>query len=113
MGYAFRRLEGGTNLLPKGDFDARHHRPGSSRVLDLIEAGRSVTDVVRDLGISGQAICTWLRQDRIDRGLVPGLNNADKEELAAANGASPHLEMELRATGRRSSWSERRCVMRG
>jgi transposase-like protein len=42
------------------------------KVLDLIEAGRSVIDVARDLGISGQAIYTWRRQDRIDRGLVPG-----------------------------------------
>jgi transposase-like protein len=48
------------------------------KVLDLIEAGRSVTDVARDLG---QAIYTWRRQDRIHRGLVPGLNSAEKEEL--------------------------------
>ncbi len=70
------------------------------KVLDLIEAGRSVTDVARDLGISGQAIYTWRRQDRIDRGLVPGLNSAEKEELAAAKRRVAQLEMELRATRR-------------
>jgi transposase-like protein len=60
------------------------------KVLDLIEAGRSVIDVARDLGISGQAIYTWRRQDRIDRGLVPGLNSAEKEELAGSRPRTPH-----------------------
>ena len=38
------------------------------KVLDLVEAGRKVADVARDLGISEQTIYTWRRQDRIDRG---------------------------------------------
>ena len=46
------------------------------KVLDLIEAGRKVADVARDLGISDQTIYTWRRQDRIDRGLEPGLTRA-------------------------------------
>jgi transposase-like protein len=70
------------------------------KVLDLIEAGRSLTDVARDLGISGQAIYTWRRQDRINRGLLPGLNSAGKEELAVARQRIAQLEMELRATHR-------------
>ena len=41
------------------------------KVLDLVEAGRSVADVARDLEISDQSIYTWRRQDRIDRGLQP------------------------------------------
>jgi transposase-like protein len=40
------------------------------KVVDLVEAGRSVADVARDLGISEQSIYTWRRQARIDRGLV-------------------------------------------
>lgn len=31
------------------------------KVLDLIEAGRKVADVARDVGISGQTICSWRR----------------------------------------------------
>jgi transposase-like protein len=31
------------------------------KVLDLIEAGRSVAEVAHDLGISGQSIYTWRR----------------------------------------------------
>ena len=42
------------------------------KVLDLVEAGRPVADVARDLGISAESIYTWRRQDRIDKGLQPG-----------------------------------------
>src|SRR5215217_8053521 len=54
------------------------------KVLDLVEAGRSVADVARDLEISDQSIYTWRRQDRIDRGLVPGLSSGERAELAKA-----------------------------
>jgi transposase-like protein len=65
------------------------------KVLDLVEAGRSVTDVARDLGISAESIYTWRRQDRIDRGLDPGLRSAEKAELTAAKRRIAELEAEL------------------
>jgi len=58
------------------------------RVIDLVESGRSVAEVARDLGISEQSISVWRRQDRIDKGLVPGLTSAEKAELTAAKSAS-------------------------
>jgi transposase len=51
----------------------------------------------RDLGISDQSVYTWRRQDRIDRGVVPGLSSAEKGELAAAKRRIAELETELRA----------------
>jgi transposase len=72
------------------------------RVLDLVEAGRPVVDVARDLGISAQSIYTWRRQDRIDKGLVPGLSSAEKSELTAAKRRIAELEAEL-AIHRRAS----------
>jgi transposase-like protein len=54
------------------------------RVLDLVATGRRVADVARDLGISEQSIYTWRRQDRIHRGLEPGLTSGEKAELVAA-----------------------------
>ncbi len=45
------------------------------KVLDLVVGGRSVADVARDLGISTESIYTWRRQDRVDRGLAPGLTS--------------------------------------
>ncbi|KOX09742.1 transposase, partial [Nocardiopsis sp. NRRL B-16309] len=55
------------------------------KVLDLVESGRSVADVARDLGISTETVYAWRRQDRIDQGLAPGLTSTEKSELAAAN----------------------------
>jgi transposase-like protein len=71
-------------------------------VLDLVEAGRPVVDVARDLGISAESIYTWRRQDRIDKGLQPGLSSAEKSELAAAKRRIAELEAEL-AIHRRAS----------
>ncbi|MGH3750931.1 MAG: transposase [Micromonosporaceae bacterium] len=70
------------------------------KVLDLVEAGRKVADVARDLGISDQSIYVWRRQDRIDRGLEPGLTSGEKAELAAAKHRIAELETELAATRR-------------
>ncbi len=55
------------------------------RVLELLAAGRRVTDLARNIGVSGQTIYTWRRQEAIDRGLVPGLTSAGRAELTAAN----------------------------
>jgi transposase len=75
----------------------RHGYPPEFRrkVLDLVESGRTVTDVARDLGISAESIYNWRRQDRIDQGLVPGLNSAEKAELTAAKRRIAELEAEL------------------
>jgi transposase len=70
------------------------------KVLDLIEAGRSIADVAHDLEISEQTIYTWRRQDRIDRGLVPGLTSAEKAELMAAKKRIADLEAELAVSRR-------------
>lgn len=70
------------------------------QVLDLVEAGRSVADVARDLGISAQSICVWRRQDSIDKGLVPGLTSTEKAELAAAKKRIAELEAELAVSRR-------------
>lgn len=72
------------------------------KVLDLVAAGRPVVDVARDLGISAQSIYTWRRQDRIDKGLEPGLSSAEKAELTAAKRRIAELETEL-AIQRRAS----------
>ncbi|MEV4531482.1 transposase [Streptosporangium sp. NPDC049304] len=80
----------------------RHGYPSQFRrkVLDLVEAGRTVTDVARDLDISSQTIYSWRRQDRIDRSLEPGLTSREKAELVAAKQRIAELETELRATRR-------------
>jgi transposase len=72
------------------------------RVVDLLTTGRKVADVARDLGVSEQAIYGWRRQERIDRGLEPGLSTLEGAELAAAKRRIRELEAEL-AVHRRAS----------
>jgi transposase-like protein len=60
------------SILEEGGMGRRGYPPEFRRkVVDLVEAGRSVADVARDLGISEQSIYTWRRQDRIDRAWYP------------------------------------------
>jgi transposase len=70
------------------------------KVLDLVEAGRPIAEVAAALGISGQSIYSWRCQDRIDRGLEPGLTSGERVELAAAKRRIAELETELGATRR-------------
>jgi transposase len=79
------------------------------KVLDLLDAGRSVVDVARDLGISTESIYTWRRQDRIDRGLVPGLASVEKAELFAARKRIAELEAEVAIHRRASELLARWC----
>ena len=65
------------------------------RVLDLLAAGRPVGDVARDLGISDQVVYNWRRQQRVDRGLEPGLSSVERAELVAARRRIRALEAEL------------------
>src|ERR1700722_11532088 len=83
------------------------------RVLDLIESGRKVADVARDLGISDQTIYLWRRQDRVDRGLEPGLTSGERSELVAANKRIRELETELEVHRRAAELLKERTDPKG
>lgn len=70
------------------------------KVLDLIEAGRSVAEVATRLEVSDQTIYNWRAQDQIDRGLRPGASTVESAELAAARRRIRELETELAVTKR-------------
>ena len=59
------------------------------KVLDLVEAGRPIAEA---LGISDQSIYTWRRQDRIDRGLEPGLTTMAIQARTPPAGAIVHSD---------------------
>ena len=64
----------------------------------LIELGRSGTKVAQlaeTFGMSDATIYTWLKQERIDRGEVPGLTTEEALDLAAAKRRIKQLETEL------------------
>ena len=71
-----------------------------SRVLDLLEAGKSVASVAHDLDLSDQTIYNWRRQDRIDRGLQPGVSTVENAELAKAREQIAELQAELEISRR-------------
>ena len=70
------------------------------KVLDLLAEGKSVASIAYDLEISDQTIYSWRRQDRIDRGLQPGLSTTENAELAKANKRIAELETELAVSRR-------------
>ena len=72
------------------------------KVLDLLKAGRTVADLVRDLQISDQTIYNWRRQELIDTGQLPGVSSSERAELAAARRRIAELETEL-AVARRAA----------
>jgi transposase len=65
------------------------------RALDLVAAGEPVREVARLLEVSEQSIYSWRRQELIDRGELPGLSSAEREELRAARRRIRELETEL------------------
>ena len=65
------------------------------KVLDLLAEGKSVASIAHDLDVSDQTIYNWRRQDRIDKGVQPGLTSTEKVELATANKKIAALEAEL------------------
>ncbi|MGW7259857.1 transposase [Streptomyces sp. NPDC054834] len=54
------------------------------KLLDLVEAGRSIRQIAHDLGISEQTIYVWRRQHLIDNGRLAGPTSEDQAELVAA-----------------------------
>jgi putative transposase len=75
------------------------------KVLDLVEAGRPIAEVAKALGISAQSSSTWRRQDRIDKGLLPGLNSHEHDELVAARRRMLSLRPSWRSLAAPSSCS--------
>ncbi len=65
------------------------------RVLHLVESGRKIADIARDLQVSQQTIYAWRRQDHIDRGLELDLTSSERTELAVARRRIRELETEL------------------
>ena len=70
------------------------------KVLDLLNAGRTVAQVAAALQISDQTIYNWRRQELVDTGQEPGLPSGDHAELVAARRRTAELETELAVTRR-------------
>ena len=92
--------------------ESKEHRPRGyppefrRRVLDLIDAGRKVRDVARDLEISEQTVYVWRKQHRVDEGLELGLSSSERAALVAARRRIVQLETELKIARRAAELPE-------
>jgi transposase len=65
------------------------------RAVALVRAGKPISRVAVELGISEGGLHNWVRQDRIDRGERPGLTTPESTELAKARKRIRQLETEV------------------
>lgn len=65
------------------------------RAIALVRAGQPVTKTAADLGITDTCLYGWVRQDRIDRGEIPGVTTAESRELRKARRRIRELESEV------------------
>ena len=63
--------------------------------MELARAGTKVAQLATTFGMTEATIYNWLRQERIDRGEIPGSSTDMALELAAAKRRIRQLETEL------------------
>jgi len=65
------------------------------RAVALVRSGWSVTKTAHDLDVTTTTIYNWVKQDRIDRGEIPGLSTTESKELVRARRRIRELETEV------------------
>jgi transposase-like protein len=65
------------------------------QVIELARSGTKVAQLAITFGMTEATIYNWLRQDKIDRGEVPGTSTDMALDLAAAKKRIRQLETEL------------------
>ena len=66
-----------------------------ARAVALVRAGRPISRVAVELGISEGGLHNWVRQDRIDRGEVTGVTTSESVELQRARKRIRELELQV------------------
>ena len=65
-------------------FSAEFRLPAAA----LVRAGNTITRTAEELGVSQAALHGWVRQDKIDRGEIPG--GLDEGGRRTEEGQAPH-----------------------
>lgn len=66
-----------------------------ARAVALVRAGRPISRVATELGISEGGLHNWVRQDRVDRGEITGVTTSESVELRQARKRIRELEMQV------------------
>jgi len=61
----------------------------------LVRARQTVTKTADDLGITSSCLYGWVKQDRFNRGEIPGVSTAESRELRKAKRRIRELEDEV------------------
>jgi len=67
-------------------------REGAVRI--VVETGKSIARVARDLGLNPGTLGRWVQQDRIERGEVEGLTVDERARLTHLESENAELRME-------------------
>ena len=65
------------------------------RAVALVRSGWSVTKTAHDLDVTTTTIYNWVKQDRIDRGEIPGVSTMESKELVRVRRRIRELETEV------------------
>ena len=65
------------------------------RAIALVEAGQSVAKTASNLGVTQTTLYNWVKQDKVDRGLVPGRTTTESRDLRRARKRIRELEAEV------------------
>ena len=66
-----------------------------ARAVALVRAGHPISRVAVELRVSEGGLHNWVRQDRIDRGELPGVTTSESAELRLARKRIRELEMQV------------------
>ena len=70
----------------RGRYPKEFRRDAAALVIDQ---RWSIADMARELGIVGQTLGNWVRQERVDRGVREGLSSEEREELGKLRREGP------------------------
>jgi transposase len=66
-----------------------------ARAIALVRAGKPQKQTAHELDIHPVTLSKWVKQDRLDRGEIPGVSTTESAELRAARRRIRELETEL------------------
>jgi transposase len=78
------------------------------QMVELVQAGRTPTQLAREFGVSAQSISTWVAQAAADSGKpVRGkdaLSSAEREEMARLRRENKQLKLERDILAKATAW---------